>query len=112
MAHYLVRGKPVPEYEQELQKKVKNEDFKSLKPFGESLTQSLRSARKDDDGYWVWEELDFCSPPLQQERETVLDTYFRRLEIEPVEEGEGWRRIEGLNPIFPPESRQYYQGYA
>lgn len=101
MAHYLVRGKPVPEYEKELQNKVRNEDFKSLRPFGDALTQSLLNARKDPDGYWVWEEIDHSSPPLQQERETVLDTYFRRLEIEPIEDGQGMDKIRAMEPIFP-----------
>lgn len=40
------------------------------------------------------EEKDFCSPPLAEEREVVLDTYFNDITIESVQEGEGWKRIE------------------
>ncbi|MFO7170968.1 MAG: hypothetical protein DIU80_023325, partial [Chloroflexota bacterium] len=41
------------------------------------------------------------SPPLAMERAAVLDTYFSDLTVEPVERGEGWRRIEGLARLWP-----------
>jgi hypothetical protein len=49
----------------------------------------------------VWEEEDYCRPPLAQERAAVLDDYFDKLQVEPVREGEGWLRIEGLERLFP-----------
>ena len=52
------------------------------------------------DGVAVWEEEDYCRPPLVQEREAVLDTYFRDLRAEPVEEGSGWDMIEDLPRLF------------
>ena len=39
-----------------------------MRPFGRSLTYSLEHARLRDDGYAVWEEEDYCAPPLAQER--------------------------------------------
>jgi hypothetical protein len=30
----------------------------------------------------VWEEEDYCRPPLAQEREAVLDHYFEELSVE------------------------------
>jgi hypothetical protein len=52
-------------------------------------------------GQWVWEELDYCSPPLKQEREQVLDTYFDLEEIEPVSKEEGWQSISALPRALP-----------
>jgi hypothetical protein len=49
----------------------------------------------------VWEEEDYCRPPLAQEREAMLDTYFRDLRVEPVQEGDGWEKIEDLPRLFP-----------
>jgi hypothetical protein len=45
-------------------------------------------------------------PPLAQEREAVLvDTYFRDLKVEPVQEGDGWEKIEDLPRLFPEFSK-------
>ena len=41
------------------------------------------------DGVAVWEEEDYCDPPLAQEREAVLDDYFGDLRVEAVKEGGG-----------------------
>ncbi|MBV8830978.1 MAG: hypothetical protein JO108_17290, partial [Acidobacteriaceae bacterium] len=47
-------------------------------------------------GTAVWEEEDYCSPPLAQERAAVLDAYFEKIKVEQVNEGEGWKRIRAL----------------
>jgi len=49
----------------------------------------------------VWEEEDYCRPPLAQERAAVLDRYFEALAVEAVAEGTGWQRIAELPPLFP-----------
>jgi hypothetical protein len=49
----------------------------------------------------VWEEEDYCRPPLAQEREAVLDRYFEDLSVERVERGSGWEQISDLPPLFP-----------
>ena len=49
----------------------------------------------------MWEEEDYCSPPLAQERESVLDRYFDGLSVEPVVEGTGWALIDGFPALFP-----------
>ncbi len=96
MAYYLVRGKIREGLAGELRRKVLVGSFRNLRPFGEALTEGLRDARLAEDGRWIWEEVDHCSPPLLQEREAVLDRYFLSLEIEPVHEGDGWRQVEHL----------------
>jgi hypothetical protein len=72
-----------------------------MRPFGQSLAYSLRNARLRRDGVAVWEEEDYCRPPLAQEREAVLDAYFRDLEVELVKEGSGWEKIDSLPRLFP-----------
>jgi hypothetical protein len=49
----------------------------------------------------VWEEEDYCRPPLAEERAAVLDDYFDQIEVEPVTPGEGWEQIERLPFLFP-----------
>lgn len=96
MAHYLVKGELKEEKRGELLEALEKGEFAGLEPFGESLTYSLTHAREDEEGNWIWEELDYCDPPLKQERKQVLDRFFAYLDIERVEENEGWRRIESL----------------
>jgi hypothetical protein len=101
VAYYLVTAVPREARLKELQKRLARDEFVKLKPFGGTLTKSLRDARRFPDGLAVWEEEDYCRPPLAQEREAVLDDYFDKLKVEAVREGEGWRRIEGLERLFP-----------
>jgi hypothetical protein len=61
----------------------------------------LRDARIAEDGFAIWEEEDYCRPPLAQERAAVLDRHFDELTVEPVREGEGWGRIRTLPRLFP-----------
>jgi len=53
------------------------------------MTHSLENARLREDGYAIWEEEDYCSPPLAQERAAALDEFFDELEVAPVKEGGG-----------------------
>jgi hypothetical protein len=80
----------------ELQDQLQKGSFIGLRPFGKALTHSLREARTQPDGIAIWEEEDYCSPPLAEERAAVLDKYFDEISVEPVEAGEGWKRIEAL----------------
>ena len=96
MAHYLVRAQLKPERLGELQERLRENAFISLRPFGKALTYSLNNARTESDGTAVWEEEDYCSPPLAQERAAVLDLYFDTIRVEKVDAGEGWTRIQKL----------------
>jgi hypothetical protein len=100
MAHYLVRARPRLGKLEELQAQLRAGAYVELQPFGRALTRGLRGARIEGDGA-VWEEEDYCSPPLAEERAAVLDAHFEDITVEPVAPGEGWRRIETLPPLFP-----------
>ena len=101
MAHYLVSATPRRDRLGEMEARLARDEFVSLRPFGPSLTKSLRNARYRSDGEAVWEEEDYCRPPLAEERAAVLDRYFDELKVEPVSLGAGWRRIDDLPRLFP-----------
>jgi hypothetical protein len=96
MAYYLVRAKPKPERLGELSRQLEQNAFFGLRPFGKALTYSLENARTDSDGSALWEEEDYCSPPLAEERAAVLELYFDEITVEPVNAGEGWKQIQAL----------------
>lgn len=100
MAHYLVRAKPDRSKLEELERQLEREAFVEMQPFGRALTKSLVNARVAD-GEAVWEEEDYCRPPLAEEREAVLDEYFDDIRVEAVSRGEGWSRIAELPKLFP-----------
>jgi hypothetical protein len=95
MAYYLVRAKPSGDLEN-LRARLESGEIGAMRPFGTALLYSLQNARVEPDGWIVWEEEDYCRPPLAMEREAVLDTYFADLTVERVEEGDGWRRIDSF----------------
>ena len=101
MAYYLVVAKPKQDRLPDLLKNLQQKMYAPMRPFGRSLTYSLEHARLRDDGYAVWEEEDYCSPPLAQERAAALDEFFDELSVTPVELGAGWAEIEDLPPLFP-----------
>lgn len=101
MADYLVRARPkdnlVP-----LRRQLDHGEIAQMRPFGRALDQSLKNARLDPDGWAVWEENDYCSPPLAMERAAVLDAYFTDIGVERVSAGQGWERIERLPNLWAP----------
>ncbi|HVO74085.1 MAG TPA: hypothetical protein VMT35_08685 [Ignavibacteriaceae bacterium] len=101
MAFYLVKTELKEELSGELRKAMEENAFINLQPFGRALTFSLRNARIDENMEIVWEEEDYCTPPLAEERAAVLDKYFQILQIEKVDKGAGWEKIRKLPKLFP-----------
>jgi hypothetical protein len=101
MAFYLVTALPKPGSMEELGERLGRDEFIALRPFGRALTHSLKHARLRRDGVAVWEEEDYCTPPLAEERAAVLDDYFHDLKVESVSQGAGWQKIEELPRLFP-----------
>lgn len=101
MAYYLIKAHLKPELADELYRKLQQGEFESLRPFGNELAGALKNARlhpKTDQA--IWEEEDYCSPPLAQERKAVLDRFFTDLKIEEVEKDEGWEKINDLPSLW------------
>ena len=86
----------------DLRKEMHSSKISKLRPFGDTLQRSLDNAKFDDnDGYALWVEEDYCSPPLAMERESVLDRYFNDITVQLVEsEQEGWSRINDKSRIW------------
>ena len=101
MAHYLVTAKPKYDRLGDLLANLRNNAYSSMRPFGRTLTYSLQNLRLRGDGYALWEEEDYCSPPLAEERAAALDDFFDELNIARVQEGAGWEKIETLPRLFP-----------
>ena len=100
MAYYLVKAKHHKDLLTELRSRLDSGEIEKMRPFGRALQYSLENARLDPQGWAVWEEEDYCNPPLAQERAAVLDTYFTDLSVERMQEGEGWAQIESLSDFW------------
>jgi hypothetical protein len=100
VAYYLVKAKPLKRSLGELEKRLESGEVSRMKPFGKALEYSLKNARDKGDGFWIWEEEDYCSPPLAMERAAVLDTYFTDLSVEKIEKDKGWQHIEQLSRVW------------
>jgi len=102
MAYYFVKANYKEELLDELRRRLDSGEIGKMRPFGSSLQDSLDNARFDpnEQGLAVWEEEDYCSPPLAQERAAVLDTYFTGLSVERVDEGKSWEKIESLPGLW------------
>lgn len=105
MAHYLVKAKFQEDLRGELRTRLDSGEIGAMRPFGTALQYSLEHARIDPRGWAVWEEEDYCTPPLAQERAAVLDSYFFDLSVERVDKGEGWEQIESLPRFWTQEER-------
>jgi hypothetical protein len=100
MAYYLVQAKPIDNLLTELRQRLDSGEIKVMKPFGQALQYGLDHARLQENGTAIWEEEDYCVPPLAQERAAILDTYFQELTVEPVEKTKGWKRIDSLPMLW------------
>ena len=105
MAYYLVRARPDAARLDELRGRLDSGEIRVMRPFGNALHEGLCGARVVEGGWAVWEEEDYCRPPLAMERAAVLDTYFSDLSVEPVARGEGWERIAALPALWPHDAR-------
>jgi hypothetical protein len=100
MAFYIVRAQPHWKKLDDLRARLDAGEVERMRPFGRALDESLRGARLESDDVAIWEEEDYCRPPLAQERAAVLDDYFDDIRVEAVGQGEGWARIEGLPTMW------------
>jgi len=100
MAYYLVTAKPIPTKLDDLRKWLDSGEIRAMRPFGQALQMGLDNARWQTEGVAIWEEEDYCVPPLAQERAAVLDDYFTELNVQHVSKGEGWKQIEPLKMLW------------
>lgn len=100
MAYYLVTAKPIQSKMSNLRTWLDSGEIRAMRPFGQALQMGLDNARWQSDGVAIWEEEDYCVPPLAQERAAVLDDYFTELNVQHVNKGEGWKQIEPFKMLW------------
>jgi len=100
MAFYLVTAKPIRSKMNDLRQRLDSGEIRAMKPFGRALQMGLDDARWHSESVAIWEEEDYCIPPLAQERAAVLDEYFTDLEVQHVNKGDGWEQIDHLKNIW------------
>ena len=100
MAYYLVTAQPIQSKMASLRKWLDSGEIRAMRPFGQALQMGLDNARWESEGVAIWEEEDYCVPPLAQERAAVLDDFFTNIEVQYVSQGEGWKKIEPLKTIW------------
>jgi len=100
MLYYLVQAKPIEELLPEPRQRLDSGEIHVMHPFGPALHYSLEDARLQKNGIAIWEEEDYCWPPLVQERAAVLNTYFKEFRAELVDRTEGWKRIESIPRLW------------
>ena len=83
---YSVKARCIPAAMAELYRKLTDGTIQKQKPDGREIVDSMNRARISELRLVQWSEKCFCSPPLQHERQTVLDHYFTDMEIEPVDD--------------------------
>jgi hypothetical protein len=100
MLYYLVQAKAIEGLLPELRERLDRGEIQLMHPFGPALHFSLEHARLQENGIAIWEEEDYCWPPLVQERAAVLNTYFKEFNVELVDRSEGWKRIESIPMLW------------
>jgi len=106
MALYIVRAKSKNDLS-DLRKELDSGEISRLKPFGKTLQYGLDNAKIDPkDGYVIWIEEDYCTPPLAMERKSVLDKYFEDITVQLiVSEKEGQDRIANIAGLWTKSSK-------
>ncbi len=82
---YHVRARLRPERAAEFLRRLTDGSIARQRPDGAEIVAAMERATVGKDGVVEWSEMCFCSPPLQHERETVLDAHFTDLTTEPIE---------------------------
>ena len=101
MVFCLVTAKPRVDKLSELRRRLDSREISRMRPFGRSLENGLANARLREDGFAVWEEEDYCIPPLAQERAAVLDDYFDNITVEDIgNPGRGWEKLTSLPSLW------------
>ena len=69
----------------EFQRKLLDGTIANQKPDGPELVESMNRAVMTDSGEIEWSELCYCNPPLEHERQSVLDDHFDNISTEAIE---------------------------
>lgn len=82
---YHVQAKFREETANEFLRKLSDGSIRDQTPDGSEMFASMDRAVVNSQGRIEWSEMCFCTPPLQHERETVLDQHFDEITTAPIE---------------------------
>jgi len=101
MALYIVKARSKNDLSG-FRKELNSGEISRLRPFGKTLQYGLDNAKYDTkDGYALWIEEDYCTPPLAMERDSVLDRYFDDITVQLIaSEKEGQDRIANIAGLW------------
>ena len=77
--HYRVTARLIEETAAEFFRKLSDGSIADQKPDGREIIASMQRARIDPSGDICWSERCYCATPLEHERQTVYDQYFREM---------------------------------
>jgi len=80
---YFVRAHPRIESIPRFWKILNDGTVEEQTPDGEEIVASMKRAVIAG-GRAEWSETCYCTPPLQHERSTIYDQFFRNIEIKPI----------------------------
>jgi hypothetical protein len=89
---YKVKARVIDETIGEFYRKLADGTIAKQRPDGKEIVASMRRAVLTEPGVAEWYEKCLCLTPLQHERRTQYDFYFRNIS---TEEAEGYGEIQG-----------------
>src|SRR5262249_60136888 len=107
MAIYLVSAVPKHGRLEELGERLARAEFMALRPFGATLSASLKDARIRKDGVAGGGGGGYFAPPPAPGSAAGPARYFPPPPPRKGEEGEGGGKNEALHPPFPGQRRDY-----
>src|SRR5689334_11474778 len=93
MAHYLVTAKPKSDLDGRTSGQSAKERILINAAFRQGTHLFAPKRATSRGSYATWEEEDYCSPPLAEERAVALDKFFEDLSVASVRAGAGWQEI-------------------
>ena len=82
---YFVTAQLRVETAADLRRALRDDTIRTQQPDGREIVDAMARAVVTADGTVEWIELCYCETPLAHERQTVLDRYFDRISVRPVD---------------------------
>jgi hypothetical protein len=81
---YAVTARLATDRAGELLSRLSDGSIAAQRPDGQEIVEAMARARVAPDGTVRWTETCYCRPPLQHERQTVLDRHFDDIGAEAI----------------------------
>ena len=82
---YKIEAEFLKEKAKDFLEKLTDGSIASQEPDGSEIVAAMKRATMAKDETIHWTETCYCNTPLAHERETVYDTYFSSMQIQPID---------------------------